>query len=312
MSIIKSSQPPPQPASTSGVSRHQAGDDKHLSKRDVQTILLAAGGGLSSLFIIAWLLLPLSAKILPFVLASAWPLLTLIVVAYQAVVYRRQWNAMQDALDQTDRVIDKMQDQWEIMTEQLRIERAKTDPRIRITDVRSINLDIDKMPIFRVALVNDGLLPTDVDFLLGVKIDDREFWNNKRTIAVAAGEKEYQFVEAHFVLEQRHIDTFNKAGAAPSLMVVGRFSYFPHVDPSTPKEFCFKYLPWPWQRERPEGIPEFIPCEHETVLNIGLRIQDSTHGHTAENVTLVQERAKPEPDQGNENGKREDDEGNPN
>lgn len=49
--------------------------------------------------------------LVPFVVGAALPLFTLFAVIYQAIVYRRQWNVMQDNLIQTERIVEKMQAQ---------------------------------------------------------------------------------------------------------------------------------------------------------------------------------------------------------
>lgn len=112
MPIIKRVQPVAQRSGRSRIGQHDADDNQKLSEwADVGGIAAASAIGLIGLLLIAWLLLPVSGKIVPFVVAGALPLFTLVVVFYQAIVYRRQWNAMLAAMKQTDRVIDKMQAQ---------------------------------------------------------------------------------------------------------------------------------------------------------------------------------------------------------
>lgn len=118
MSIINRIQPVPQPRRRSSIEQQEAENRKKLTRKEVAFVASVGIGGIAVLFLIGWLLLPFSGKILPFVMASAWPLLALIVVTYQAVVYRRQWNAMLDSLKQTDRVIDRMQLQLGAIREQ--------------------------------------------------------------------------------------------------------------------------------------------------------------------------------------------------
>jgi hypothetical protein len=118
MSIIKPIKPDIQPRRRGGIEDTEAKKNRELSKKEIKAVAGAGIGGLVFLFLIAWLLLPLSAKIIPFVVAAALPLFTLLAVIYQAIVYRRQWNAMQSALKQTDRVIEKMQAQLTAIREQ--------------------------------------------------------------------------------------------------------------------------------------------------------------------------------------------------
>jgi len=118
MSIIKPIKPNIEPRRRRGAEDAEAKKDQDLSKKEIKVIAAAGSGGFVFLFLVAWLLLPLSAKIIPFIVAGALPLFTLYAVIYQAIVYRRQWNAMRSALKQTDRVIDRMQAQLSAIREQ--------------------------------------------------------------------------------------------------------------------------------------------------------------------------------------------------
>jgi len=100
------------------VSSSETDDSQKLSRTDIGIIAGASIGGLTILILIAWLLLPLSGKIVPFIVAGALPLFTLIAIVYQAVVYRRQWNVMQESLTKTDAIIEKMQLQFEAINKQ--------------------------------------------------------------------------------------------------------------------------------------------------------------------------------------------------
>jgi hypothetical protein len=98
MSIIERVQPKPQTRGRGNVEQDQAQRSKKLTIAEIGIVCGAGVSGLVGLFLLAWLVLPLSGSILPFMVASALPLFTLFAVIYQAVVYRRQWNAMQDTL----------------------------------------------------------------------------------------------------------------------------------------------------------------------------------------------------------------------
>lgn len=111
MSIIKPTKPGIQPRRQSRIQDTETKEDHELSKKEIKVVAGAGIAGLIFLFLIAWLLLPLSAKIIPFVVAGALPLFTLLAVIYQAIVYRRQWNVMQRSLRQTEQIITKMQSQ---------------------------------------------------------------------------------------------------------------------------------------------------------------------------------------------------------
>jgi hypothetical protein len=111
MSVIKPVQPPPQQPRKRAIGSAESEQDEKLTPREVKIIAASAVGGIVSLTLIAWLLLPISSKIVPFVVAGALPLFTLFAIIYQAIVYHRQWQAMKDSLGRTDLVIEKMQSQ---------------------------------------------------------------------------------------------------------------------------------------------------------------------------------------------------------
>ena len=111
MSIIKRVQPIPQPRRRGEVDNAEAKQRKKLTLAEGGIIASFGVSGLVGLFLLAWLALPHSSNILPFMVASALPLFTLFAIIYQAVVYRRQWSVMQQSLAKTDKVIEKMQAQ---------------------------------------------------------------------------------------------------------------------------------------------------------------------------------------------------------
>ncbi len=118
MSLIKHVKPVPQQRSRSGIDDAETSQRQKLTKAEIGIVASSGFIGLIVLILTAWLLLPLSSHIVPFVVAGAFPLFTLLAVIYQAVVYRRQWNAMLNALKQTDKVIEKMQSQLRVIERQ--------------------------------------------------------------------------------------------------------------------------------------------------------------------------------------------------
>jgi hypothetical protein len=92
----------------SDIDEEKAERDKKLALADVRIISGIAAGGLGLLIVLSFWL---AVGRVPFIVAAALPLLTLIAIVYQAVVYRRQWSVMQDNLDQTERIVEKMQAQ---------------------------------------------------------------------------------------------------------------------------------------------------------------------------------------------------------
>lgn len=92
----------------SDIDKGKADNDWKLALTDVGLISGVAVGGLGLLIVLSFWL---AVGRIPFIVGAAVPLLTLLAVIYQAVVYRRQWNAMERALKQTDSVIAQMQHQ---------------------------------------------------------------------------------------------------------------------------------------------------------------------------------------------------------
>jgi hypothetical protein len=198
---------------------------------------------------------------------SSLNVLIVLVVAVQAYIYTKQWGAM---------------------TEGLAIERAKTDPRLRIAEVTAQNFEVGERPTFIVTIANDGLIAaTGVKVHMGVEIDvDKELdWIHDPIVTIPASGKEHYFILSSSWLEQQHIDAFNNAVA---LRVVGFFDYWPVGR----TDFCYRYLPW--EGPRPEGIPQFVPCDFEPRLNTTLRITGAQVRGEVGTVTAIVQRNPPE------------------
>lgn len=264
MSIIKGVQPVAQHDQRHGVEKPDSRDNQKLSRwADLSVLGAASMIGLGGLTLIAWLLLPLSSNIVRFVAATALPLFTLFVVFYQALVYRRQWNAMLDALEQTDKVIGKMQDQWEIMNEQLQLERAKTYPRLQITNVRVVNLKPDEGPIFMISIKNVGALDateTEIDLRVSfgrpVESTLAQKLSNPQIVTIPAGQEHTYAIPWDGPIKQEHLDRLHKVP-----LTVSGFIKPKGEDEQT---FCYRY--YPIKGERPQGMPEFVPCDFDTRL----------------------------------------------
>ena len=153
-----------------------------------------------------------------------------------------------------------------IYRNQWQIERARIDQRLRVAEVRAENFEVGKRPIFIVTIANDGLIDaTDVRIHMGVEMDtDKELnWIHDPIVTIPASGKEHFFILSSSWLEQPHIDGFNNT---VPLKVVGYFDYWPVGR----KDFCYRYLPWDGQR--PEKIPQFLPCDFEPRLNTTLHL----------------------------------------
>ena len=92
----------------SDIDKEKAENDKRLALTDVGMVSGVAVGGLGLLIVLS---LWLAVGRIPFIVGAAVPLFTLLAIIYQAIVYRRQWHSMEQALKQTDKVIEKMQAQ---------------------------------------------------------------------------------------------------------------------------------------------------------------------------------------------------------
>lgn len=131
---------------------------------DIKVLSAASVVGLGGLALVAWLLLPLSAHVIPFLALTAVPLFTLFVVFYQAVVYHRQWLAMQDALGHARK-------QTEIA------EMAFVLGTRACVCVHSVVIDTDTSRMF-VRIENLGKVPADSIELWGF-LDLSETWEPK-------------------------------------------------------------------------------------------------------------------------------------
>jgi hypothetical protein len=171
------------------------------------------------------------------------------VVIVQAVIYSKQWKAMASSLD---------------------IERAKSNPRLRISRVRVENLKVGSEPTFIVTITNDGLIDaTGVRLHIDVKLgDDKELnWNRDPVVMIPARGSESYPVRFRSKLSHENVVGFIEQGVP--LRVEGYFTYWP--DGST-RFFCYKYFPWHGETERPPDIPQFVPCDYDPGLNIGLKL----------------------------------------
>jgi hypothetical protein len=219
-------------------------DESYISQPGIKGILVGSVG-LLALLVAFTFALP-AGRIL-FFTGGFLSLVTLVVIALQSVIYSGQWKAMRAGLE---------------------MERAKTDPRLRVAEVRAVNFDVGMRPVFIVTIANDGLIAaTGVRIHLGVEIDtDKALdWIHDPVVTIPASGKESYFILSSSWLEQAQIEGFNKETIA--LRVVGFFDYWP----VGLTKFCYKYLPW--DGERPEDIPQFVPCDFEPRLNTTLHIK---------------------------------------
>jgi hypothetical protein len=201
----------------------------------------------------------------------------------QAFIYWGQRNIMNETLNQNTEIMNAIKGQLTEMQTNTRMQAAINDPRLRVVDIRA-NLKVGKCPVFVVTIANDGLIDANgVTFHLGVEMGpDRNFeWTDDQIISIAAKDSQTYYLACPSEILEQHI-----YGAFP-LNVIGYFSIWNQGR----KDFCYKFLTW--EGERPEGVPEFVPCDRETGLKIGLAVGTGHLKLTGHEPTVIQEKAIP-------------------
>lgn len=201
----------------------------------------------STLWAISGYLNPALSDPVQFVTGNLLNALIFAAIVVQAVIYSRQWDAMNQGLE---------------------IERAKTNPRLRIAEVTAENFEVGKRPVFTVTIANDGLIAaTGVRIHMSIEIDDERpmDWIHDPIVTIPASGREHYFIHSSFWMTQVQLDSFDNAGV--SLRVVGLFEYAPIGITN----FCYKYVPMQGEY-RPPKIPQFVPCDFTPRLNTTLRI----------------------------------------
>jgi hypothetical protein len=222
--------------------------------------ILWGGGGLLALLLVFTFALP-AGRIL-FFTGGLLSLVTLVIIALQSLIYSGQWKAM---------------------AEGLAIERAKTDPRLRVVGVTAEKFKVGERPIYIVTIANDGLLPaTDVRTHMSIEINDERpmDWIDDVVTTIPANGKEHYFIHSSFWLSQEQLDSFDSGKAL--LRVVGFFKYAPIGS----TDFCYKYLSMQGE-DRPARIPQFVRCDYAPRLNTTLIAQPGHHTLTGHAVIMT-------------------------
>jgi hypothetical protein len=246
--------------------------------------ILWGGGGLLALLLVFTFALP-AGRIL-FFTGSLLSLVTLVIITLQSLIYSGQWKAM---------------------GESLAIERAKTDPRLRIAEVTAENFEAGKRPFYIVTIANDGLLAaTGVKIHMGIEIGNEKpmDWINDVVVTIPANGREHYFIHSSSWLSREQFEGFDNSNV--SLRVVGFFEY----SPVGITNFCYKYVPTQGEF-RPPKIPQFVPCDFTPRLNTTLQIQTGHFKLTGQAVTMIHGKAEAKPTEGNEDGNNKDEKGNP-
>jgi hypothetical protein len=144
---------------------------------------------------------------------------------------------------------DIMRSQWEATQTAIR-------PRLRIAKVEVVGLGVGRIPAFIVTLVNEGATDArDVSLHMQIENDSAVVkWDREQIVTVAANGKQDYFIKwwNESLTEQR----LNGYDFVAPLKVSG---FFQHAN-NARQSFCYKYYPWDG---RPEGIPQFIPCDFD-------------------------------------------------
>lgn len=231
-------------------------------------ILLAGVGLLGVLYWLSRAFLVTTDQYTFLVLGGA-NILIFLAILVQALIYRRQWDAMTAALG---------------------IERTKTDPRLRVAEVVAESFEVGKRPFYIVTIANDGLLAAmNVRIHMSIEIGNEKpmDWIHDQVVTIPANGREHYFIHSSSWLGQEQFDSFEKAGIP--LRVVGFFEY----PPKRITNFCYKYVPLQGEY-RPPKVPQFVPCDFTPRLNTTLRIQGAKMEVTGFAPTMIHGKAVPE------------------
>ena len=201
-------------------------------------------------------------------------LLLLAVVIAQAYIYHKQREAMLEQRDAMNQQLSAMQRQVEIMG-------IAVEPRLRIANVRAADFGVGGLPVFIVTLVNEGATEArDVEIMLELAEGDAPsvFWTHQQSVTIPANGREEYPIRGASVLRRVDIDGFN---SNVLLRVRGHFKH-----QNTTVKFCYKYYPWPFER-RPDGLPQFIPCEFDPGLTINAKAEVRGFSTVTAKATVV-------------------------
>jgi hypothetical protein len=206
--------------------------------------ILAAGAILFGLLYRLSRVFTVTTEKYTFLVLGGANVLIFLAILVQALIYRRQWDAM---------------------TEAVKIERAKTDPRLQITKVRVVNLRPDESPIFLLSIRNVGTLDAE-DTLISLRVSFGRSVDSEGTLAqkltepqsvtIPAGQEHTYAVPWDGAITKEHIERLHK--------VPLKMSGFIKQKGKDERGFCYRY--YIIKGNRPEGMPEFVPCDFDTRL----------------------------------------------
>jgi hypothetical protein len=138
--------------------------------------------------------------------------------------------------------------------------KAATSPRLHIEGVRLENFEIGKVPYFFIKIVNTGPVAAEnivVNMRLqyGVVADSKNVgnkWSREQTVTIPPnGNREY-FVKGSELTATEYLGFTDNI----PLRVTGYYQ----IPGCKKQDYCYKYYPSE-ERNRPKGVPEFIPCD---------------------------------------------------
>lgn len=193
----------------------------------------------------------------------------------QAFTLKRQVRAMFDQLEAmqaqvrtSERQADLMRDTLTATQRQVEIMGIAIDPRLRITNVSVEDLEVGKEPVFIVSIMNDGA--TDAkDVLLNISVEMKDVmtdegrghgkeWSNPQVVTIPARQEQHYFVPWNSALKREDIDAIETKSI--SIKVSGYFK----LGDCGQTEFCYMY--YPWKGNRPDRVSQFIACDFDPAL----------------------------------------------
>jgi hypothetical protein len=168
----------------------------------------------------------------------------------QAYISKRQTYAAQEGLRFTEQLLQIEQRQAALLS-----------PRLRVADVRAVNLEIGRWPAFIVTVANEGATDArDVTVQLRLDVDygagNRPVDQGSQSVTIVAHDKRAFDLQLGVTLEADNIQNF---------MQTVRVLVSLRHETLESNEFCFKYHPWK-MGERPKEIAQFIPCDSNAAL----------------------------------------------
>jgi hypothetical protein len=163
--------------------------------------------------------------------------------------------------------------QWVSMDKQVQILSIAIEPRLRITNVRIVNLKAEERPTFIIWIINEGATDAkNVKFYMRAAIGTEEqHWSREQIITIPARKEEHYWIAWSSTLGQNDIDAIN---SSIPVKVTGYFN----IENRGQQEFCYRY--YPWKNRRPRDISQFIPCD----FNPGLTVPAAGHAEGGSTV----------------------------